>query len=101
MDRKQGLEDIARRVREVLADDPAASDELRRTRAAVLEKVERRKMASRFVRWSPGVPRRRSLLLAISASLAARAAAGWKLERPPPNTKGEAPNQALPPEKSR
>ena len=90
MDRKQGLEDIARRVREVLADDPAASDELRRTRAAVLEKVERRKMASRFVRWSPGVPRRRSLLLAISASFAAGAAALWIWTRPPTFAIGEA-----------
>jgi hypothetical protein len=90
MDRKQGLEDIARRVREVLADDPAASDELRRTRAAVLEKVGRRKVTSRFLRWSPGVPRRRSMLLAISASFAAGAAALWIWTRPPTFAIGEA-----------
>jgi len=90
MDRKQGLEDITRRVREVLADDPAASEELRRTRAAVLEKVERRKMTWRFVRWAPRVPRRRSWLLAISASFAAGAAALWFWTRPPTFEVGEA-----------
>ena len=90
MDRKEGLEDIARRVREVLADDPDAGDELRRTRSAVLGKVERRKMTSRFLRWSPGVPRRRSLLLAISASVAAGAAALWIWTRPPTFAIGEA-----------
>ena len=90
MDRKQGLEDIARRVREVLADDPDAGDELRRTRAAVLEKVERRKLTSRFLRRSPGVPRRRSLLLALSASVAAGAAALWIWTRPPTFEIGEA-----------
>ncbi len=90
MDRKEGIEDIARRVRELLADDPDAGDEIRRTRSAVLGKAERRKMTSRFLRWSPSVQRRRSLLLAISASVAAGAAALWIWTRPPTFEIGEA-----------
>ena len=90
MDRKQGLEDIATRVRELLADDPDAGDEIRRTRSAVLATVERRKVPSRFGRWSPGVHRRRSWLLAISASVAAGAAALWIWTRPPTFAIGEA-----------
>src|SRR3954471_1736604 len=90
MDRKEGLEDIARRVRDVLADDPAASDEIRRTRAALLDQVARRETTSRFLRWSPGVPRRRPLLLAISASVAAGAVALWIWTRPPTFEIGEA-----------
>jgi hypothetical protein len=90
MDRKEGLEDIARRVREMLADDPAAGDEIRRTRAALLDQVARRKTTWRFVRWSPGVPRRRSLLLALSASVAAGVAALWIWTRPPTFAIGEA-----------
>jgi hypothetical protein len=88
MDRKEGLEDVARRVREVLADDPDAGDELRRTRSAVLGMVERRKPASPFLRSSP-LPRR-SLLLAFSASVAAGAAALWIWTRPPTFEIGEA-----------
>jgi len=95
MDRKEGLEDIATRVREVLADDPDAGDELRRTRAAILDKVERRGMTSRFRRWSPGVGRRWSLLLALSASSATAAAALWMWTRPPTFDIGEARRGAL------
>jgi len=89
MDRKEGLEDIATRVREVLADDPDAGDELRRTRAAILDNVERRGMTSRLRRWSPGVGRR-SLLVALSASAATAAAALWMWTRPPTFDIGEA-----------
>ncbi len=95
MDRKEGLEDIALRVRELLADDPDAGGEIRRTRSAVLATVERRKVSSRLRRWSPGVHRRRSLLLAISASVAAGAAALWIWTRPPTFAIGEARPGAL------
>jgi hypothetical protein len=74
----------------MLADDPAAGDEIRRTRAALLEQVARRKTTWRFLRWSPGVPRRRSLLLALSASVAAGAVALWIWTRPPTFAIGEA-----------
>ena len=94
MDRKQGIEDIATRVRALLADDPDAGDELRRTRSAVLEMAERRK-PSRFLRRSPGVPRRRSWLLALSASVAAGAVALWIWTRPPTFEIGEARPGAL------
>src|SRR4051794_33096004 len=90
MDRKEGIEDVARRVRELLADDPDAGDELRRTRSAVLGMVERRKTTSRSFRWSPSLARRRSWLLALSASVAAGAAALWIWTRPPTFEIGEA-----------
>ena len=76
MDGKKGLTDIAAQVRHVLAEDPQASDELRRGRAAFLEQVERRNLPSRSNRafahryryWLP---------LGFAASIAVGAAGLW------------------------
>ena len=89
MDRKEGLVHFGERVRDLLADDPRAADEIRRARGAFLEEVERRNAAPSLHRRSLG-RRRLWLPLACSASLAAGAAALWVLSRPVTFQIGEA-----------
>ena len=89
MDGKRGLTNIGSRVRDHLADDPAAGDELRRGRAAFLDEVERRNAASSLQRSSPR-GRGRWRLLVLSASVAAGAAGVWLWTRPPTFEIGEA-----------
>jgi hypothetical protein len=76
MDGKKGLNDITARVRHVLAEDPAASEEIRHGRAQFLSEVERRNLPSSRGRAS----RYRSrywLPLGFAASIASGAAALW------------------------
>lgn len=73
MDRKKGLTDIAAAVRHVLAEDPDASDELRRGRAAFFAEVERRNLQPR----RSSTHRRYWLPLGFAASVAAGAAGVW------------------------
>jgi hypothetical protein len=80
MDGKEGLSDIGSRVREIIAEDPRADDEIRRGRVAFLEQVEGRTAAPSFHRPSPS-GRARWLALALSAS-AVGAVALWIATRP-------------------
>jgi len=89
MDGREGLTDIVARVRGVLADDPRANEEIRLTRGAFLEDVERRNLALRVDRASRN--RRRSWLpLGFAASIAAGAAGLWLWMRPGTFQIGEA-----------
>ena len=89
MDRKEGLAHVGERVRDLLADDPRAADEIRRARGAFLEEVERRNAAPGLRQRSLG-RRRLWLPLAFSASIAAGAAAVWIVSRPVTFQVGEA-----------
>jgi len=89
MDGKEGLTNVGARVRDLLADDPRAGDEIRRGRAAFLDEVERRNTAAGFRRSS----RRRHgrwLALALSAAAAAGVVALWIGSRPARFEIGEA-----------
>jgi len=76
MDGKKSLTDITARVRHVLAEDPRASDEIRRGRTAFLDEVERRNLPRRASRASA---RRNRYWLALgsAASIALGAAGLW------------------------
>lgn len=78
MDGKEGLTNLAGRVRNALADDPRAGDELRLARAGFLDQVERRNVAAR----RPRASGRRWLPLAFAASIAGGAAGLWLWTRP-------------------
>ncbi len=87
--KQEGLENIGTHVREILAADAHASDELRRGRIAFLEEVERRNVHSSFRRSSR--PRgRRWWPLILATSCAAGAAGLWIWMRPVTFQVGEA-----------
>jgi transmembrane sensor len=89
MEPKKGVTHIASRVQHVLADDPDASDEIKRGRAAFIAEVERRNARSSARRGTrPG--RRYWLPLGFAASLAAGAAGLWFLMRAATFQVGEA-----------
>jgi transmembrane sensor len=82
MERPEGsLESIGARVRETLAAEPFASEELRRGREAFVEEVGRRNAALAHPR-SPRPAARRWLPLVFAASFAAGAAGLWLWMRP-------------------
>jgi len=81
MDDKQGLTNLGTRVRDLLADDPGADDDVRRGRAAFLGEVEHRNAASQFRHASASRPRR-WLPLVFSASIAAGVTGIWLWTRP-------------------
>ena len=90
MEHEQGsLENIGTHVREILAADAHASDELRRGRIAFLEEIERRN-AVRSHRRSLRPGSRRWLPLVFAASFAAGAAGLWMWMRPVTFQVGEA-----------
>ena len=76
----QGLERIGAAVRETLAAQPGASEEIRRGRIAFLEEVERRNGPPGFLR-SPRQGRR-GLPLILATSFAVSAAGLWLWMRP-------------------
>jgi TolA-binding protein len=88
MDGKEGLMNVAR-VRDLLAEDPRAGDELRRGRAAFLEEVERRNAGPGFRRPSRRARGRWPALL-VSTAVAAGMVGAWLWARPASFQVGEA-----------
>jgi ferric-dicitrate binding protein FerR (iron transport regulator) len=87
--RDERLDEIGGRIRDLLAVDPEANEELRRGRIALLEEVERRNAASSLRR--PSRPSSRPWLpLIFAASCAAGAAGVWLSTRPVTFQVGEA-----------
>ena len=87
--KQESLENIGTHVREILAADVHASDELRRGRIAFLEEVERRNAVPSYRRsLRPGS--RRWLPLLFAASFAAGTAGLWIWMRPVTFQVGEA-----------